>query len=340
MTTSGLCRNPLCSKAAAAELLEWYPGPGEYCPECGEALHPEDSESNEAEAREASLLSPPPQAHTAFQKRMLDVLASPQRRPLWRSGLFVGTLAVVLVAAMGFAFRVGRPATAIQVCRSSITDRLAGDLVRSFAAKSGTPASRFALVNDGPCDVRFSVGIARTGRDVVALDAIVAVVNPRNPVTQLTLAQVQGILAGTVTDWATVGGTQGAIVSMAPPDGSDETDLLSAMLLHGGNIADAVSRLQSSAAIVRAVAAPNGRDRIGFVTFSSAVPAKVVKIAWIPPPSTLTIADHRYPFSLSVTVRSERTGRDPLVADLLTYVRSEAAQTMVVRNGFVAKAGF
>jgi hypothetical protein len=316
--TTGVCRNPRCAKAAAAEIIERYPGPGEYCPECGEPLD--------------SAVSRPP---------------SRKATPFWRSRLFVASLAIVLVGTIGYAFLRpltirGRPATgAIQVCRSSITDRFARDIVHTFAAKSGTPASRFELVNGGACDVRFAAGTARTDDDaVVGHDGIVVVVNPQNPVTELTLVQVRAILTGAVTDWAELGGTQGKIVPMVPPSGSDELQLLAATLLYDGKLGGAVLRSHSSAAIVRAVVAPSGLDRVGIVAFSAAVPAKVVKLPSIPAPSTLSIADHRYPFSLSVTVRRERAGRDPLVADLLAYAHSDAAEALVVRDGLVAKVGF
>src|SRR5579884_3633407 len=38
MPTLGLCRNPECAKAASGEPVEFYAGPGQYCPECGKAL--------------------------------------------------------------------------------------------------------------------------------------------------------------------------------------------------------------------------------------------------------------------------------------------------------------
>ena len=38
--TAGLCRNEACSLAAEANPVERYPGPGEYCPQCGERLEP------------------------------------------------------------------------------------------------------------------------------------------------------------------------------------------------------------------------------------------------------------------------------------------------------------
>jgi hypothetical protein len=143
-----------------------------------------------------------------------------------------------------------------------------------------------------------------------------------------------------VTDWAQLGGVQGTIIPMAPPDGSDEARLLDAKLLHGAKLGGVVQRSRSSAEIVRAISAPSGRARLGIVAFSAAPPAKVVTFSAIPPPSAVSIADDRYPFSLDVLVRHESTGHDPLGANLIAYARSDAAQALIVRNGLVAKAGF
>ncbi len=41
--STGLCTNPACS--LAAEAVERYPGPGEYCPVCGELLAPVPTET-------------------------------------------------------------------------------------------------------------------------------------------------------------------------------------------------------------------------------------------------------------------------------------------------------
>jgi DNA-directed RNA polymerase subunit RPC12/RpoP len=40
MIETGVCENASCSKAATGEQIERYPGPGEYCPECGSRLMP------------------------------------------------------------------------------------------------------------------------------------------------------------------------------------------------------------------------------------------------------------------------------------------------------------
>ena len=36
----GICHNPVCPSAERATPVDRYPGPGEYCPECGELLQP------------------------------------------------------------------------------------------------------------------------------------------------------------------------------------------------------------------------------------------------------------------------------------------------------------
>ena len=49
-------------------------------------------------------------------------------------------------------------------------------------------------------------------RVVVAIDAIVPVVNPANPVAALTTAQLRDIYAGKITNWKEIGGQDGKIV--------------------------------------------------------------------------------------------------------------------------------
>jgi phosphate transport system substrate-binding protein len=38
--TKGVCRTKTCSQAVSGETVDLYPGPGEFCPECGEPLEP------------------------------------------------------------------------------------------------------------------------------------------------------------------------------------------------------------------------------------------------------------------------------------------------------------
>lgn len=55
---------------------------------------------------------------------------------------------------------------------------------------------------------------------VVARDGIAVIVNPANPVANLTLAQIRDIFCGTISNWKDVGGTDGAITLVSREAGS------------------------------------------------------------------------------------------------------------------------
>lgn len=54
----------------------------------------------------------------------------------------------------------------------------------------------------------------------IARDGIAVIVHPENPVGGLTLTQVQGIYAGTITNWKEVGGTDSSITVVSREAGS------------------------------------------------------------------------------------------------------------------------
>jgi hypothetical protein len=87
------------------------------------------------------------------------------------------------------------------------------------------------------------------------------------------------------------------------------------------------------------VSSASGRDSIGLVAFSQAVPGKVLALGDSPIPSTLTIADHSYPLSLTVMVTSDDEAPDQRASGLIKYARSADVQSLVVHSGLVAKEG-
>ena len=334
--TAGICRNAACENARTAKQIDLYPGPGEYCPQCGEALEPV------APAPFGGLTALEALAQFDAGETPADAPAPPQRpRTRKRVALVAASVAVAAVAA----FAVLRPTaaqrsalpTALHVCRSSMTERFAADVVRAYADKAGVPPSRFELTQSGPCDVRFAAQRSAKNAAVVGHDGIVVVVNPQNPLTRLSEDDVRLIFSGAITDWAEFGEPPGRIVAIMPSGASDESEMLARTLLAHSGIGTAVRRVASSADVVRAVVSPAGRGTIGLVAFSAAVPAKVLALAPQPAPSSLSIGDRRYAPSVALTVES--TSRASFAAGLAAYARSDDAQAIVLRNGFVPKQG-
>jgi PBP superfamily domain len=331
----GTCRNRGCPKGQSGEHIERYPGPGEYCPECGERLDPVPQPAGEPL---------PAGAYEAFGGRLQQLIAPPRSDAEGRKRVIIaGAIAIVLILiAMVIArqFAPQTPAVAARVCGSSGSDALATTIVRAYAVKNG---SSLPYLIDPPgvtrCDVRFWIATKGTAGGLLAHDAVVAVVHPQNGLTRLTTGQLRGIFAGTITDWSQLGDQPGAIVALLPDDVSDELRVLRSSTFRGLTISSGVHREASSAAIVHRVASASGRRLIGLVTFSGAVPAKVVALGSATPPSTLSIADRRYPLSFDVMVGSDLPAPSDEAAKFIAYARSDEAQTVVARAAFVGKKG-
>lgn len=343
---TGICRNAACENARNAKPVELYAGPGEYCPGCGEALEPVAPGAATPES-----IAPAPFGGLSALEALsrFDVGESSLETPVplrgQRSGKRVALIAASVAVAVVAAAAVLRPtaaqrttvANATHVCRSSMTERLAADVVYAYAEKTGVPRTHFDLTQSGPCDVRFTAKRTAKATGVLGYDGIVVVVNPQNPLTRMTQDDVRLIFSGAITDWSEFGEAPGRIVPIMPAAGSDEADALTRTLLAHSAIATGVRRAASSEAVVRAVVSPGNRSAIGLVAFSAAVPAKVIALPPLPAPSFLSIGDRRY--ALSVTLTVDAKSRTRAAAGLAAFARSADAQAIVFRDGFVPNQG-
>ena len=91
--------------------------------------------------------------------------------------------------------------------------------------------SGIKAVQEGRCDIGLSsralkaeekeAGLKET---VLAYDGIAIIVNPENPVSDLTLEQIADIYTGRITNWSEVGGNAAAIVLIGREAGSGTRD--------------------------------------------------------------------------------------------------------------------
>ena len=111
-----------------------------------------------------------------------------------------------------------------------------GALTEAFKAKepditvnySGTGSgSGISGVLDGTCDIGLSSRELKQEEvdqgavaHVVALDGVAVVVNPGNPVTDLTTQQIADIFTGKITNWSELGGADAPIAVYGREDGS------------------------------------------------------------------------------------------------------------------------
>jgi phosphate transport system substrate-binding protein len=179
---------------------------------------------------------------------------------------------------------------------------------------------------------------------IIARDAIAVIVNPNNPVSQLTLQQISDIYSGKYTNWTEVGGEDRPIVRLSRETNSGTHVYFLETVLRLGSKEDKTLfsmdtlLLPSSEGIISEVRDnPNaiGYDGLGYV------PKDLKKIAIAKKagepyvlPSIATVNDKSYAIArdLYMYTNGEPTG---IVKEYLNWILSDEAQQIVADLGFV-----
>ncbi|MHB1356876.1 MAG: phosphate ABC transporter substrate-binding protein [Anaerolineae bacterium] len=177
----------------------------------------------------------------------------------------------------------------------------------------------------------------------VALDAIAVVVNPRNPVNQLTLQQLSDIYTGKYTNWKQLGGDDRPIVLLSRESNSGTYTYFLENVVRLGDSSSALLfsadtlLMPSSEGISEEIRQnPNaiGYDGLGYVTDDQ----KVIAIARDDAspyviPSVATVNDGAYPIAraLYMYTPNEPSGQTKAYID---WILSDG-QSLIAKLGFV-----
>jgi phosphate transport system substrate-binding protein len=178
----------------------------------------------------------------------------------------------------------------------------------------------------------------------IARDAIAVIVNPSNPVSQLTMQQISDIYSGKINNWSEVGGEDRPIVRLSREVNSGTHVYFLDTVVRMGKSDDKTFfstdtlLLPSSEGIISEVRQnPNaiGYDGLGYV------PKDLRTIAIAPQqggqyilPSITTVNDKTYPIArdLYMYTNGEPTGA---LKDYLDWILSPEAQQIVADQGYV-----
>jgi phosphate transport system substrate-binding protein len=179
---------------------------------------------------------------------------------------------------------------------------------------------------------------------VVARDAIAIIVNPSNPVEQLTIGQLSDIYRGKIVNWSGVGGDDRPIVKLSRETNSGTHVYFLEQVLRRGDSEDKTLfspdtlLLPSSEGITAEVRDnPNaiGYDGLGYVTSDVKVIAVAADLSGpFVLPSSETVNNGQYPIARDLYMYSadQPIGR---VLDYLNWILGPEAQRIVSELGFV-----
>jgi phosphate transport system substrate-binding protein len=181
---------------------------------------------------------------------------------------------------------------------------------------------------------------------VVSRDAIAVVVNPENPVRQLTLQQISDIYSGKINNWSAVGGDDRPIVRLSRETNSGtHVYFLQTVIRLGDNnnktlFSTDTLLLPSSEGIINEVRQnPNaiGYDGLGYIPpdlMNSVIAVACDASGPYVIPSIATVNDNSYPVArdLYMYTVGEPAGA---IKDYINWILSPEAQTIVANLGFV-----
>ena len=204
--------------------------------------------------------------------------------------------------------------------------------------------SGIQAVQEGRCDIGLS---SRTLKDaekeagltetVLAYDGIAMIVNPANPVEDLSLEQIADIYTGKITNWSEVGGNDSQIVLIGREAGSGTRGGFEEIV----GVVDACQyrqELSSTGDVITTVA--QNPDAIGYASLASVKDTvKALKVAGVTP-TEATVKDGTYtiqrPFVLAT-----KTGEklNDVAQAFFDYATSAEAGEIITAAGAVPANG-
>lgn len=232
---------------------------------------------------------------------------------------------------------------------STSMEKVIGALGEAYEAKTGITVtynptgsgSGIKAVGEGRCDIGLSsralkdeekaTGLTQT---ILAYDGIAIIVNPANPINDLSLEQIAKVYTGEITNWSELGGEDAEIVLIGREAGSGTRDGFESIT----GTTDACQyrqELTSTGDVITTVA--QNPDAIGYASLASVKDTvKALSVEGVTP-SEETVKDGSYlvqrPF---VLVTKEGVALSAAAQDFFNYITSTEANDIIAGAGVVS----
>ncbi len=264
------------------------------------------------------------------------------------------SLALVLVLAVGLLGGCGGTKTGGSVSTDGSTsmEKVIGALGESFMAENKGvtftynptgSGSGIQAVSEGRCDIGLSSRALKDAEKesglketVLAYDGIAIIVNPENPVSDLSIEQIAAIYTGEITNWADVGGADAEIVLIGREAGSGTRDGFESITGTTDKCAYRQELTSTGDVITTVSQNPNA---VGYASLASVKDSvKALSVGGVAP-TEATVKDGSYaiqrPF---VLVTKEGTALSDTAQKFFDYATSSAAADIIAKAGAVSAA--
>jgi len=220
----------------------------------------------------------------------------------------------------------------------------------SSASFDGIAAGQAAIgmsaraMRDGDAEKLGAVGLPdlrdTPNEHVIALDGLIVIVHPNNPVRALSLFDIADIFAGEITNWSEVGGLDLDINVYSRDVESGTFDTFASLVLtpNGLELSDEAERFEDNALLSDSVA--NDLAGIGFtgVAFERAAKTLALQLdcGLVSEPTTFAMKTEEYPLSRRLYLYKNPDDQTQHVENLVDFAMSDDAQPLIEDAGFIS----
>jgi phosphate transport system substrate-binding protein len=242
------------------------------------------------------------------------------------------TLGAKMVPQVAEAFRAKNPGVVFEIAAEGSTTGIA-------AITDGTADIGMSSRRARPTEVSAALAKGVTMKPtIVSYDAMAVVVNQNNPITKLTLRQVEQIFAGDVKDWGAVGGNPGPVSIYTRNTSSGTYQDWKDLAMKKRDYASSSQKMAGNEQIAAEVG--KNASGIGYVgiAYINAPGVKVVGIVnkdgKLVMPSVETVHEKSYPYARPNFFYTNGDAHG-LAATFIEYLLSDEGQAIVAKSGFV-----
>ncbi len=216
----------------------------------------------------------------------------------------------------------------------SLSGAGSGDGIKALIDKTTDIANSSREIKKEEISLAATKGI-KPVTHVVAHDALIPVVHPKNKVTNLSIDQLSQIYQGKITNWKEVGGENLKIVVISRDSSSGTFESWDHFIMKKAKVTPRAQMMASNGAIVTAIA--NNRYAIGYLGMGYINKSvKALQVNGVRG-SAQTVLSKQYPLARELYMYTNGEPNSE-VAKFISFVKSAQGQKIVEKVGFVPVA--
>ncbi len=244
-----------------------------------------------------------------------------------------------------------------EILASFVGDGGFGDDLGSYLVTSSYSGEAFESLLDGSAEIGMSVRrikpqeardlkangagnmVSTNQEHIVAVDSIVAVIHPSNPIQILDKAQIRDIYAGRVTNWSQLGGDDVPIKVATRQDGSGTRSVFEDRIFVGKGATlrdDAIVMEDNNSMAAFVNDDPGAFGFVGYAFQRGAKPLTIINhcgMTMIPDAFSAKNEEYALNRRLYLYNRSDNLSAD--AKEFLEYAMSEDADGVIAKSGFI-----